>query len=153
LWEVFRRGDILLADRLTSNGTGIVLLKQRGVDTVSRLNKATRRADFRRGKRLGPGDHLVRWRKPTSIRSISFKGSIRTLEAFQPVIALLGARNAAFRLRLYQQLLDAVAAHRVADRPDRFEPRRLKRRPKRYDRLMKSRQEAKRDILNGVSQN
>ena len=54
---------------------------------------------------------------------------------------------------LYQQLLDAIAAHRVADRPDRFEPRRVKRRPKRYDRLMKSRQETKRDILNGISDN
>ncbi len=86
-------------------------------------------------------------------RSISFKGTMRTLEAFQPVIALLGAHNAAVRRRLYQQLLGAIATHRVADRPDRFEPRRVKRRPKRYDRLMKSRQEAKRDILNGISQN
>ena len=56
-------------------------------------------------------------------------------------------------MKLYQQLLDAIAIHRVADRPDRFEPRRVKRRPKRYDRLMKSRQEAKRDILNGISDN
>ncbi len=70
LWDVFRRGDVLLADSLMSNWTGMVLLKQRGVDTVSRLNKATRKADFRRGKRLGKGDHIVRWRKPTSIRSV-----------------------------------------------------------------------------------
>src|SRR5262249_24527158 len=32
--------------------------------------KAHRTADFRRGKRLGPQDHLVRWLKPTSIRSL-----------------------------------------------------------------------------------
>jgi hypothetical protein len=267
LWSVFHPGDILLADRLMANWTGILLMKRRGVDTVSRLNKANRQADFRRGKRLGPGDHIVRWRKPSSIRSvdwptykslpeyitiretrirveqpgfrtesivvvttlldpeqttpedlalldrarwnneldlrsikttmpmdilrgqspelvhkeiwthvlaynlirtimaqaairhgfdprsISFKGTIQTLEAFQPVIAMLGARNTSFRMTLYQQLLDAIAAHRVADRPDRFEPRRVKRRPKRYDRLMKSRQETKRDILNGISDN
>ena len=32
------------------------------------------------------------------------------------------------RLRLYHDLLDAIAAHRVADRPDRYEPRVKKRR-------------------------
>ena len=55
-----------------ANWTGIVLLKKRGVDSVSRLNKATRRADFRRGKRLGHDDHIVRWRKPSSIRSVDW---------------------------------------------------------------------------------
>jgi hypothetical protein len=56
-------------------------------------------------------------------------------------------------LTLYQRLLDAIVVHRVADRPDRFEPRKKKRRPKPYDRLMKSRYEAKRDILKGFSKN
>jgi hypothetical protein len=86
-------------------------------------------------------------------RTISFKGAIQTLEAFQPVIAMRGQHDSRLRTRLYQAILDAVASHRVADRPDRFEPRRVKRRPKRYDRLMKPRQEAKRDILNGFSKN
>lgn len=86
-------------------------------------------------------------------RSISFKGAVQTLEAFQPVIALKGERNAAFRRTLYQHLLDAIVTHRVADRPDRFEPRRRKRRPKPYDRLMKPRHEAKRDLLNGFREN
>src|SRR5947209_11487809 len=34
-----------------------------------------------------------------------------------------------FRRTLYQYLLNAIALHRVVDRPDRFEPRRRKRRP------------------------
>src|SRR5262245_52584486 len=70
LWGVLREGDVLLGDRLMSGWAGMLLLKQRGVDTVSRLNKAHRRADFRKGKRLGKDDHLVRWQKPTSIRSV-----------------------------------------------------------------------------------
>ena len=70
LWDVLRPGDVLLADSLLSNWTGIVLLQERGVDLVSRLNKAHRKADFRRGIRLGHDDHIVRWRKPTSIRSV-----------------------------------------------------------------------------------
>jgi len=83
-------------------------------------------------------------------RSISFKGAAQTLEAFQPVIALQGEDDAAFRRAVYEQLLDAIASHRVADRPDRYEPRRRKRRPKPYDRLMKPRHETKREMLNGV---
>ena len=86
-------------------------------------------------------------------RSISFKGAVQTLEAFQPVIALQGQHDLVFRMHLYQQLLDAVVMHRVANRPDRFEPRRKKRRPKPYDRLMKPRWKAKRDMLHGFREN
>src|SRR5262249_35826800 len=45
------------------------MLKQRGVDSVCRLS-SHRAADFRRGKRLGPGDHLVQWAKPMKPRSL-----------------------------------------------------------------------------------
>jgi hypothetical protein len=69
LWDVLRPGDVLLGDRLMSGWVGMYLLKQRGVDTVSRLS-AHRRADFRKGRRLGKDDHLVEWKKPTSIRSV-----------------------------------------------------------------------------------
>src|SRR5262245_4522757 len=70
LWDVLRPGDVLVGDRLLANWPTIVLLQERGVDLVGRLNTAHRRADFRRGRRLGPDDHLVRWAKPTSIRSL-----------------------------------------------------------------------------------
>ena len=83
-------------------------------------------------------------------RAISFKGAVQTLEAFQPALALLGEDDPELRALLYGQLLKAVASHRVGDRPDRVEPRRRKRRPKPYDRLMKPRHEAKRQLLKGV---
>ena len=83
-------------------------------------------------------------------RSISFKGAIQTLEAFQPVIELQAAHGAAHRLRLYQDLLDAIATHRVADRPDRFEPRVKKQRPNHYGWLTRPRAEFKRDMAKGV---
>src|SRR5262245_26143296 len=70
LWDVLRPGDVLLGDRLMANWATIVLLQQRGIELVSRLNKAHRQADFRRGRRLGAFDHIVRWAKPTSIRSL-----------------------------------------------------------------------------------
>lgn len=267
MWGVLSPGDILLADCLTANWTSIVMLQGRGLELVSRLNKAHRKADFRRGKRLGQDDHIVRWRKPTSIRSvdrktynslpesltirevrfrveqpgfrtksivvvttlldpeeatkedlallyrarwhneldlrsikstmqmdvlrcktpelvhkeiwthllaynlirtimaqaatkhgieprtISFKGALQTLEAFQPLIDFQGHRGASFRAHLYQQLLDSIARHRVADRPDRFEPRKRKGRPVRFDQMMKPRWELKREMANGVSEN
>jgi hypothetical protein len=70
LWDVLSPGDVILADSLTANWASIQMLQQRGVGLVSRLNKAHRAADFRRGRRLGPEDHIVRWSKPTSIRSL-----------------------------------------------------------------------------------
>ncbi len=256
LWDVLRPGDVLLGDRLMSGWVGMHLLKQRGVDTVSRLS-AHRRADFRKGRRLGQDDHLVVWKKPTSIRSvdrptynalpdsitvrearfrvrqvgfrtrsvvvvttllapeqaskeelaslyrarwnneldlrsikvtlgmdrlrckapelvrkeiwthalaynlirtvmaqaaagegvpprwISFKATLQVLEAFRPLIAYQAHRGAEHRAALYEQLLRAIAMHRVADRPDRFEPRMAKRRPMKYDRLTRPRAEIK----------
>ena len=73
LWGVLRPGDILLTDRLMVNWTNILLVQERSLDFVGRLNKANRKADFRRGKRLGPQDHINRWFKPTSIRSLDRK--------------------------------------------------------------------------------
>jgi hypothetical protein len=267
LWDVLRPGDVLLADRLTANWANIVLLRQRGVELVSRLNKSHRRADFRRGRRLGSEDHIVRWAKPTSIRSldraayqalpesvtvretrirvpqpgfrtrsivvvttlldprqvtkedlarlyrerwnieldlraiksamqmrelrcktpelvrkevwahilaynlirtvmaqaaakhnilprsISFTGAMQTLEAFQPLLQQGATDDDAGRLGLYHVLLDAVASHRVADRPDRYEPRVKKRRRNHYGWLTKPRAEMKRRMAKGVTEN
>jgi hypothetical protein len=85
-------------------------------------------------------------------RSISFKGAIQTLAAFQPVIAIQGEHDSTVRRCLYQQLLDAIAVHRVADRPDRYEPRLRKRRPKHWGFLRKPRPETKRAMAKGFSE-
>ena len=266
LWDLFRPGDVVLADRLMCAWTEMVMLKQRGIDCVCRLT-SHRAADFRRGRRLGEGDHIVKWLKPgkprsidretydllpeflmvrecrvrveqpgfrvkalivaTTLlesdefakgdlatlyrarwhaeldlrslkrtmqmdvlrcktpelvrkeiwthvlaynlirtimaqaasthgiepRSISFKGAIQTLEAFQPILAMQGDNDPAFCQQVYQQLLEAIATHRVADRPDRVEPRLRKRRPKHYAFLRQPRGEVKRKMLNGLRQN
>jgi hypothetical protein len=267
LWDVLRPGDVLLADRLTANWATIAMLQGRGVELVSRLNKAHRKADFRRGRRLGPCDHVVRWAKPTSIRSldretyralpesitvrearvrvlqpgfrtksvvvvttlldpeqttkadlatlyrarwhaeldlrsiksamqmrelrcktpelvhkevwahvlaynlirtvmaqaaatheipprsISFTGAMRTLEAFQPLLELGATADAAGRWQLCRDLLAAIASHRVADRPDRYEPRLKKRRRNYYDWLTEPRAKIKRKMAKGVTEN
>ncbi|MCO6042709.1 IS4 family transposase [Aeoliella sp. ICT_H6.2] len=260
LWDLFRPGDIVLTDALMCNWRNLCSLEQRGVDTVTRLNKALRRADFRRGKRLGKDDHLVRWGKPSmrdvdretwrslpdfltvrecrfwvkqpgfrsreviivttmldprevSVaeladlyrmrwnnetdfsslkvtlqmdvlrcktpelvrkeiwthviaynlirtimaqschragmlpREISFKATVQILEAFQPFITVYRGYNLADRDLLYEQLIDAIAVHQVGNRPGRSEPRLRKRRFKKYDYMMKPRNEVKLDIL------
>jgi hypothetical protein len=264
LWDVLRPGDVLLGDRLMSGWVGMHLLKERGVDTVSRLS-AHRRADFRKGTRLGKDDHLVVWKKPTSIRSvdrqtynalpdsitvrevrfrveqpgfrtrsvvvvttildpeqasaeelaslyrarwnneldlrsikatlqmdmlrcktpelvrkeiwthvlaynlirtvmaqaatiegveprsISFKATPQILEAFRPLIAYRAHCGADYQEELYEQLLGAIAVHRVADRPDRFEPRMTKKGPRGYETLKRPRKEIKLQMLKRAS--
>jgi hypothetical protein len=63
LHGMLQEGDLVLADRYFSGWFDIALLQQRGVDSVVRKHQL-RATDFRTGKRLGPGDHLVRWPKP-----------------------------------------------------------------------------------------
>jgi hypothetical protein len=264
LWDLLHPGDIMLADRYLCAWHEIYLLKQRGIDTVTRIHHC-RRIDFRRGERLRKDDHIVEWRRPGRIRSIdwptlkslperimiretrvriqhpgfrcrsmivvstlldaeevtandlaelyrarwnaeldlrslkqtmqmdilrcktpelvrkeiwthilaynlirtiiaqaankhrleprtvSFKGAVQTLEAFQPLIATQGNCSSTRRQRLYDQLLNAVATHRVADRPNRFEPRQRKRRQKKYDRMMRPRNQLKRQMLKRVT--
>jgi hypothetical protein len=84
-------------------------------------------------------------------RSISFKGAMQTLEAFRPLLELGPARDAAGKRHLYGELLGAIAIHRVADRPDRFEPRLKKRRKDYCGWLTKPRAELKRQMAKAVS--
>jgi hypothetical protein len=63
LADAFAPGDIVLGDRYYGGWFDLALWQQRGVDVVVRLHQL-RRADFRRGRRLGRGDHVVRWPKP-----------------------------------------------------------------------------------------
>jgi Transposase DDE domain len=59
----FSEGDLLVADRYYCSFLMIALLLQRRVHVCARLHQR-RRADFRRGRRLGPDDHLITWTKP-----------------------------------------------------------------------------------------
>jgi hypothetical protein len=55
--------DVVLADRYHCNYFTVALLRERGVDLVTRQHQR-RITDFRRGKRLGPRDRLVQWQRP-----------------------------------------------------------------------------------------
>jgi hypothetical protein len=68
---------------------------------------------------------------------LSFKGSVDSLRQFSLAIAL--ARSKRKQNHLVVQLLDVIARDAVPARPERFEPRALKRRPKDYQLLNRPR--------------
>jgi hypothetical protein len=256
----FQAGDIMLADRFFCSYWVIAALQARGVDVVVRLHQA-RKADFRRGRRLGREDHIVTWTKPKHVpdwmsrleynampaqipvrelrarvkdktkrvrslvivttlvdskiykaaelgglfrqrwhaeldlrtlksemrmemlrtkspemvrkevamhllaynlirgvmaeaarveeiqpRTISFTGSLHTVRAFEAGHLYDPVRIEADLLRL----LELIGKKRVGDRPDRYEPRAVKRRPKPHPRLTMPRKAAKRLIRRGI---
>ena len=63
LLDRFEPGDILLADRYFCSYFMIALLMELGIDFVTRVHQR-RAVDFRRGRRLGKGDHIVEWKLP-----------------------------------------------------------------------------------------
>jgi hypothetical protein len=63
LEQALEPGDVLLADRYFGGWFDIAWWRQRGVDVVVRLHQL-RRCDLRRGRRLGPDEHVVAWPKP-----------------------------------------------------------------------------------------
>jgi hypothetical protein len=73
-------------------------------------------------------------------REVSFAGALQTINAFRDVMCLADPQDVP---RLYVILLHAIARHRVGNRPDRYEPRAVKRRPIPHKLLNMSRAEAR----------
>lgn len=70
---------------------------------------------------------------------VSFKGALQTLNNFLPLLACQPSVDA-----WCHALARAIATHNVANRPDRYEPRLIKRRPKKYKHLREPRATYKR---------
>ncbi len=73
---------------------------------------------------------------------VSFTGALQTLNAFLP--EMRAVRTADDARVLWDVLLWAVGEHRVGQRPDRYEPRAVKRRPKKFPHLREPREAARR---------
>ena len=79
-------------------------------------------------------------------RNLSFLGTMQTLEAFR---TLLLATTEADLPGLIRRILGIIATHRVGNRPNRWEPRKVKRRPKPYKRMMRPRAVERAESQNG----
>jgi len=71
------------------------------------------------------------------------KATLQTLNAFAATWACPGVR----RDTLYAAILKAIATHRVGNRPDRIEPRAVKRRPRKQTFLTQPRHVARKRLL------
>ena len=75
---------------------------------------------------------------------LSLQGARQTLQAFRGELKRVPAKVAAV---LSAVLVEAIAHHRVGDRPDRTEPRVVKRRPKAYPRMQVPRKLARKRLM------
>jgi hypothetical protein len=91
LWGALAPGEVLLADRAYCSYFEVALLARRGVDVVLRRHQS-RRTDFRTGRRLGPLDHEVVWKKPK-------RPDWLDEEAYRELPAQLRLREAAVRVK------------------------------------------------------
>jgi hypothetical protein len=74
--------------------------------------------------------------RDVSPRRISFAGAQQTLEAFRVTLQIGGGES---WVKKVEALLWAIGGHPVGGRPDRCEPREVKRRPKSYPRMTRPR--------------
>lgn len=63
LLETFDENDVVVFDRYYGSFLMLALLSLRGLHVCVRLHQL-RHSDFRRGRRLGPGDHVITWSRP-----------------------------------------------------------------------------------------
>jgi hypothetical protein len=84
-------------------------------------------------------------RHGAALHRLSFAGAVDRLDAVMPYLWLFEGSERA--VRLYALLLKWIAEDPVPDRPNRLEPRAVKRRPKGYPLLKRPRQEMRRILL------
>jgi len=77
-------------------------------------------------------------------RHLSFKGALQTMTAFQDALRQASPSR---RGRLMEEMLKAIASHRVGDRFGRVEPRANKRRPKPQRYLTEPRDQARKRLM------
>jgi hypothetical protein len=79
-------------------------------------------------------------------RQISFAGAMQTLNEFRTTLLHAAAAELP---EMTSRILTAIARHRVGNRPGRCEPRKVKRRPKGYSRLLVPRAQERAKLIRG----
>jgi putative transposase len=119
LFDKLRPGDVVLGDRYFGGWFMLALMQRLGVDFVTRLHQL-RRADFRRGRRLGPRDHIVTWKKPQRpewLDQATYDGLPEQLEVREMHVAVEapGCRTKSLVVVTSLRDSDAVSAEDLSD--------------------------------------
>lgn len=83
-----------------------------------------------------------------SPRELSFTAALQKIAASWSTLSVCTADQAVLLIAVH---LEQLATHRVGDRPDRVEPRAIKRRPKPHKLLTKPRKQARAELLTGAT--
>lgn len=109
LWRSLNPGDIVLADCLYDGFSDIAQLRDRDVDIVFGMSKSRSR-DFRQGQRLGPGDHIVTWKRPgydkSRISREDWEALPPTMRMREVTMTIKDANNKCRTITLVTTLLD-----------------------------------------------
>jgi Transposase DDE domain/Insertion element 4 transposase N-terminal len=109
--EGLEPGDVLLGDCACASYFDLAHRRARGVDAVVRMHQC-RRVDFRRGRRLGPADHVVTWERPKRPAWMDAETYAQVPETMEVREVRVQVRQKGFRTRVYvvaTTLLDAEA--------------------------------------------
>jgi len=90
LLDRFDENEVVVFDRYYCSYMMLTLLRQRGVHVCTRQSPG-RSSDFRRGRRLGPGDHLLTWHRPQ-------RPTWMTLEQYAQIPATMTLRELRFQV-------------------------------------------------------
>lgn len=111
-YRTLSANDIALADRAYGSYVDLALVAQQKADGVFRKHQR-RRSDFRRGKRLGKGDHIVTWAKPAAcpngMESDEFKALPDTLKVREVHFSIRQAGQRTQNVTIVTTLLDPKA--------------------------------------------
>jgi hypothetical protein len=79
-------------------------------------------------------------------RQLSFTGGVQTLDAFRWLLSCQAEANGAVSSDVTRALTAALSVHRVGNRPDRWEPREIKHRQRKYPELKRSRRQRRAEL-------
>jgi hypothetical protein len=165
LLDRFQPGDVFLGDCCFCSYFLLALLLAEQVDVVVRQHQR-RTTDFRFGQRLGKEDHVVQWQRPQrpswmdqetyatipqtlEVRELKVRVAIRGFRVQQLVVVTTLTDAKRYPPSEVAGLFRVIAWHQVGHRPDRVEPRAIKRHPKPHRWLRQPRAEARAALCGG----
>ncbi len=112
--DTFDENDVVVLDRYYCSFLMLALLAQRGVHVCTRLHQR-RSSDFRRGRRLGPGDHLITWTRPARPPWMSQK-------EYEKIPETLTLREVRFDVTVAGRRTETLTVVTTLTDPDEYSP-------------------------------